>query len=856
MSSAAISPLGWNFRLPNDHQGATAQTGQDKWRFCSRCHGLFWAPDRAPAGACPRGGKHDPVGWEFFLPNDHQGATEQTGQKDWRFCDRCHGLFFSPQGGEAGTCPAGGKHRPAGWIFFIPNREQGATEQTGQPDWRYCGNCHGMFWDGEAHKGVCAGAPGAGGFPLQGVLKPDGKFAPFRMPEPHGITSSLEVPSGAFSHRGSVYVFCNISEWIYSGKKRPVDPFPGNYLLSSHHPGHPAPYDMEFMFNPRIGRCPTDDTRQHFESHDVRGVKFVLPHSRPGAAGMQQHWRRCTKCHSLFLEGATPSVCWKGGAHQHDPGGLDFALPVGVAGDAQNQGAWFRCANCATLFWNGDPAGARLCPSGGTHAPTGPELTIPHAMAYPDLTQEQIDFDFFLGPKDDEFHKDGYHDSNWRFCGKCNQLFYWDNDPNPDHRGHCPGGGAHEAIGLTFVLHHDRPGDPPFQEDPHNQPKWRKCAKCLTLFWDGDAAGFRGICRADGLPHDAQDSSFTYILRHDESADAYRQPDWRFCGKCAALFYNGEGAGGVCPKDGEAHFPLGHNFVLPHNPGEDPWNQAGWRFCQKCHGMVSTHATDAFPGVTPVAVDNGEHLADPGLPRADGRGLVMFTKGYWRAGVVDPGMRLAWMPLEGSGGPRLEDTRYYTGREGADAWSEDPDEIYNLFPFAEGHRQWSSVSALWVKAAKRWVLVYCDAEDDRKNHAKFERPVYARISPTLIGLRHAAEIKLFDPWREGAYGSYANKPGFGQLPFELSAAAAAHRRRSQQPGEPPRLGLRRLPAGTVHPMGRAIADAEPSLPSLARTPLSGAARQHEAADRSVARTALLRRSCSATGSSPAGLTTA
>jgi hypothetical protein len=30
--------------------------------------------------------------------------------------------------------------------------------------------------------------------------------------------------------------------------------------------------------------------------------------------------------------------------------------------------------------------------------------------------------------------------------------------------------------------------------------------------------------------------------------------------------------------------------------------------------MVSTARTDAFPGVTPVAVDNGEHLPIPGFP--------------------------------------------------------------------------------------------------------------------------------------------------------------------------------------------------------------------------------------------------
>ncbi|WP_051030176.1 hypothetical protein [Nocardia takedensis] len=755
-------PVGWNFRLPNDKQGATPQTGQGKWRFCARCHGLFWAPDQRSAGVCSRGGEHEPAGWDFFLPNDHQGATDQTGQKDWRFCGKCNGLFFSAQGAERGVCPAGGRHRPVGWNFYIPNREQGASEQRGQPNWRFCGNCHGMFWDGEAHKGVCAGAPEAGGFPLRGVLGSDGKFAPFRMPEPYGISSSLEVPSGAFSHLGKVYVFCNISDWIWSGKKRPVDPCQGLYLLSNHHPGNHTRYDMEFMFNPRIGRCPTDETRRHFESHDVRGVRFVLPHTRPGALGMQDRWRRCVKCHSLFMQSATPSVCWKGGAHEDDPGGLDFALPVDAAANAQNQRAWLRCANCAMLFWNGDPASTRLCPAGATHIPTGPEFTLPHAMGYPNLTQEQIDFDFFHGPKDDEFHKDGFHDADWRFCGKCNQLFSWDNDPSPSHRGHCPGGAAHEAIGLNFILRHDRPGDFPFQEDAHNQPQWRKCNKCLTLFWDGDAVGFKGVCRADGLAHDARNASLTYILHHDDGADAYRQPHWRFCGNCAALFYNGGGAGGVCPQGG-AHRPLGYDFVLPHNPGEDAWNQAGWRFCRKCHGMVSTHATDAFPGVAPVVVDNSEHATDPGLPWAEGSGLVMFTKGFWRAGAVDPGMRLAWMPLDGTG-PRLESTRYYTGRQGSDAWSEDPDDLYNLFPFGEGHRHWSSVSALWLQDCAHWVIVYCDAQDDRNDLRRFERPVYARVSPTLLGLRHAEEITLFDPWREGAYGVYANKPGFGSFP--------------------------------------------------------------------------------------------
>ena len=95
---------GWNFYLPNDRQGATAEAGQPDWRFCGRCHGLFWAPGADSAGTmCPIGGEHwvPPGSWGYVLPNDHQGATETTGQPNWRFCGKCHGLFWAPGGNPA-----------------------------------------------------------------------------------------------------------------------------------------------------------------------------------------------------------------------------------------------------------------------------------------------------------------------------------------------------------------------------------------------------------------------------------------------------------------------------------------------------------------------------------------------------------------------------------------------------------------------------------------------------------------------------------------------------------------------------------------------------------------------------------
>src|SRR4051812_27226450 len=45
-----------------------------------------------------------------------------------------------------------------------------------------------------------------------------------------------------------------------------------------------------------------------------------------------------------------------------------------------------------------------------------------------------------------------------------------------------------------------------------------------------------------------------------DSAEA----DWRFCGKCACIFYGGDANKGVCPAGG-THFAQGYNFVLSHD---------------------------------------------------------------------------------------------------------------------------------------------------------------------------------------------------------------------------------------------------------------------------------------------------
>ncbi len=410
---------GLNFFLPNDEQGAGEAIGQPDWRFCIRCGGLFWAPDGSTAATvCPKGGEHRWLGKRFFLPNKQQGATDATGQPNWRFCANCHGLFWAPNDDQpAGACPSGGQHVPVGWNFCLPNDQQGATDATGQRDWRFCVNCNGLFWAGSAFKGLCPGAIG-GGFHLHAVVRNEGKykgkFAPLNAQDPIGFTSRFETPSGAFSYNGRVYVFVNISEKKYSDRDRFGDPAYGLYLVSNGNPDfggsmiadaeadddHFTPmYQKEFLFSPRMGCCPKDANRAAFESHTITGLKFDLQQAALGTPAGLNTWCFCKKCEAIFWNDGSGGVCWKSGVHEAADSPA-YAFSPGTVDDPTHQSRWRRCRDCAMLFWDGDETIKGLCPMAGNHVGADESLLIPHIL------------------REEDPHNNGH----WRFCVKCHGM--------------------------------------------------------------------------------------------------------------------------------------------------------------------------------------------------------------------------------------------------------------------------------------------------------------------------------------------------------------------------------------------------------------------------------------------------
>jgi Tachylectin len=545
--------LGWNFMLPFE---PTSIQGQPDWRFCGKCGALFWDGDPNFKGVCHRGGIHEAIGLRFVIPAKEMGA--QTGQPDWRFCGKCASLFWNGDPNFKGVCPKdGAPHSPTGWNFLIPAEELGA--QTGQPEWRFCGKCAGLFWDGHAHKGICMGAPG-GGFHLNAVLREDGWFDPFTGTDPIGLTLSLETPNGAFSYAGKVWVFAGFSDPQFSGHPRPGNPQPGCYLTSKSEPDKPGPFQKEFLFSPRIGACPRDASRDRLESHVPLGFKFVLSHDIPDGSNRQ---------------------------------------------------------------------------------------------------------------------------ANFRFCGKCATLF-WDGDPN--FKGFCHRGSSHEATGFNYVLTHS------IAEDDQHQSNWCQCSKCASVFWNGDANN-RGLCAAGG-----------------------------------------------------EHEATGFNFVLAHDIPEDEHNQGKWRFCIKCHCAVWTGQEDLFSWVAPCVVDNAHH---PGLPESPwAQGLVMF--GFCYSGK--PGIRLAWMPLKHPTEPMLQDILYYTGNATA-PWSPNVEQAAAILPHTNTY---THLSAAWLEGAQKWILLYSNANDETGPEG-LHQPAVARIGTSLW--EWSAEIEIFNPFTQGAYGVYMHQVG-------------------------------------------------------------------------------------------------
>ena len=129
-----------------DYKMESLPATQDNWRWCNKCQGLFFAG--TGLGSCPAGGAHVKSGTgNYALMHDSKLGY---GQGNWRWCKACQGLFHA---GPPGKCPAGGGgHDKSGSADYALVLDSPYPEH--QQHWRFCKKCQGLFFEGQK-AGVC-----------------------------------------------------------------------------------------------------------------------------------------------------------------------------------------------------------------------------------------------------------------------------------------------------------------------------------------------------------------------------------------------------------------------------------------------------------------------------------------------------------------------------------------------------------------------------------------------------------------------------------------------------------------------------------------------------------------------------
>src|SRR4030095_12154947 len=122
--------------------------GQQNWRWCSKCEGLYFAGN--PGSVCPAGPGGHTAGGNYTLEQDIGPLIDNVGpgyngQDNWRWCSKCHGLFFA--GNPGSVCPAGpGGHSKTGSGNYILYK---ARFNPVQGDWHKCSKCRVLFYGGD-----------------------------------------------------------------------------------------------------------------------------------------------------------------------------------------------------------------------------------------------------------------------------------------------------------------------------------------------------------------------------------------------------------------------------------------------------------------------------------------------------------------------------------------------------------------------------------------------------------------------------------------------------------------------------------------------------------------------------------
>jgi hypothetical protein len=178
LAGAGVATVGAASAVLTGTANAAASGWQLDWAFCVFCNALWWAKNPSPSDACPGSGKtgeHGLASGDYVYEVEYgvSGLNNSSDpQPDWRFCTNCCALFW---GGFGGACWANrvgispGPHTAGTTNYDLWWNGSGTDAQE---NWRFCGKCSVIFWQGSSQSGtgVCAAASGGPHFDGSGTV--------------------------------------------------------------------------------------------------------------------------------------------------------------------------------------------------------------------------------------------------------------------------------------------------------------------------------------------------------------------------------------------------------------------------------------------------------------------------------------------------------------------------------------------------------------------------------------------------------------------------------------------------------------------------------------------------------------
>jgi hypothetical protein len=617
---------------------------QANWRWCQRCQGLFYGPNVATS-TCPASGAGNHNGASSSNYRLVSDAPSYPGQQNWRWCDRCQGLFYGPNAAWS-RCPEGGRHVIGTTVYVLLSQSPLAGGQHG---WRWCRKCQGLFYGpNEATSDCPAGgahdAAGSGDFSLLSAAS----GLPAGFPD-DWVSVNLTAGNSTHGHVGvpwpgsgssvagtmsgtnvtfdpalattsdqqvlnSFYYCCYIHDFSYALGFREPD---GNFQADNFGRGGaqgdsvdarswPAPIAaIANMYTPVDGQPPVMNlglhgtTRRHaaFDStvvyheftHGITNRLVGGPANGNTLVSLQSRGigEGCSDYVACTITDTTVVGSWlfdKPGGVRVFPYDSSFPDDFGDLGTGRFHDLQVHATGeiwCATLMEMGRRTdkfltlqlvidALKLSPANPSFLNMRDAILLALANMVPGgrLTADQHDgawqgtwstfARFGMGPQaasdgaqltgivaDHTVGQDG-----WRWCQGCQGMFFGPNVSSSD----CPVGGPHVIGGSgNYDIVADWAGAP-------GQANWRRCNRCQGMFYGPNVSASKCPAWPTGNPHNSFGSAdFKLVVNAAGSSGQY---GWRWCTDCQGLFYGPNVSSSVCPAGG-AHVATGSgNYSL------------------------------------------------------------------------------------------------------------------------------------------------------------------------------------------------------------------------------------------------------------------------------------------------------